>query len=386
MKVINNVTETVRDDLSETLRKGSRLSIAAACFSIYAYQELRKQLDSVEQVRFIFTSPTFVQEKTPKTKHEFYIPRLSRERSLYGTEFEIKLRNELTQRAIAKECADWIRKKVTFKSNTTPDLMAGFLTVDESTYMPISGFTTVDLGCERGNNIYNIVTRTESFENGRQFIRLFDEIWQDEGKLQDVTDIVLESITTAYRENSPDFIYFYTLYNIFNEFLEDISEDVLPNEATGFKQSKIWNMLYNFQRDAVLAIISKLEKYKKYAVDFISGRALREMEPAAKMYAKIVALSNAAVKGEEIPQNQQVSVTDAMDVMIRWFCLLFGNQFSPDDVLDGYPVDRLMHDIALALMAVQTQTTEILSEFPTKAAKEPASPPKTAEAEEIPLF
>ena len=139
--------------------------------------------------------------------------------------------------------------------------MTGFLTVDESTYMPISGFTTVDLGCERGNNIYNIVTRTEEYENGRQFIRLFDEIWQDERKLQDVTDIVLESITTAYRENSPDFIYFYTLYNIFNEFLEDISEDVLPNEATGFKQSKIWNMLYNFQRDAVLAIISKLEKY-----------------------------------------------------------------------------------------------------------------------------
>ena len=125
-------------------------------------------------------------------------------------------------------------------------------------------------------------------------------------------------------------------------------------------------------------------KDKKYAVDFISGRALREMEPAAKMYARIVALSNAAVKGEEIPQSEQVSIPDAMDVMIRWFCLLFDNQFTSDDVLDGYPVDRLMHDIALALMAVQTQTTEILSEFPTKAAKEPASPPKTAE--EIPLF
>ena len=122
-------------------------------------------------------------------------------------------------------------------------------------------------------------------------------------------------------------------------------------------------------------------KDKKYAVDFISGRALREMEPAAKMYAKIVALSNAAVKGEEIPQEQQISITDAMDVMIRWFCLLFGNQFSLDDVLDGYPVDRLMHDISLALMAVQTQTTEILSEFPTKAAKEPASPQTETEAE-----
>ena len=102
--------------------------------------------------------------------------------------------------------------------------------------------------------------------------------------------------------------------------------------------------------------------------------------------AKIVALSNAAVKGEELPQDEQISVTDAMDVMIRWFCLLFGNQFSPDDVLDGYPVDRLMHDIALALMAVQTQTTEILSEFPTKAAKEPASPQTATGAEEIPMF
>jgi len=127
-------------------------------------------------------------------------------------------------------------------------------------------------------------------------------------------------------------------------------------------------------------------KDKKYAVDFISGRALREMEPAAKMYAKIVVLSNAAVKGEEILQEQQISVTDAMDVMIRWFCLLFGNQFTSDDVLDGYPVDRLMHDIALALMAVQTQTTEILSQFPTKAAKEPATTQTEAESEEIPLF
>ena len=88
------------------------------------------------------------------------------------------------------------------------------------------------------------------------------------------------------------------------------------------------------------------------------------------MYGRIVALSNAAVKGETIPEDQQITITDAMDVMIKWFCLLFGNQFTPDDVLDGYPVDRLMHDIALALMAVQTQTTEILDEFPTKPTAE----------------
>ena len=127
--------------------------------------------------------------------------------------------------------------------------------------MPINGFTTVDLGCERGNNAYYPVQKTEAHENSRYFLKLFEEIWNDKVRLQDVTDLVLDNISTAYRENSPDFIYFFTLYNIFNEFLEDISEDVLPNEATGFKQSKIWNMLYNFQKDAALAIINKLEKY-----------------------------------------------------------------------------------------------------------------------------
>ena len=258
MKILDNINHTVREDLQDTMQKGSRVSIAAACFSIYAYQELKKQLEEIAELRFIFTSPTFVQENTPKERREFYVPKLTREKSLYGTEFEVRLRNELTQKALAKECADWVRRKVKFRSNVSGEQMPGFMTVGESSYMPISGFTTVDLGCERGNNAYYPVQRTEAFENGRYFLSLFDEIWNDSSRLQDVTDIVLQSISTAYRENSPDFIYFFTLYNIFSEFLEDVSEDNLPNEATGFKQSKIWNMLYDFQRDAALAIIHKL--------------------------------------------------------------------------------------------------------------------------------
>ena len=137
----------------------------------------------------------------------------------------------------------------------------GFMTVDESTYMPINGFTTVDLGCERGNNAYYTVMKTESFENANHYIKLFEQLWNDKKKLQEVTDIVIENISAAYRENSPEYIYFVALYNIFKEFLDDVSEGELPNEVTGFKESKIWGMLYNFQRDAVLAIISKLEKF-----------------------------------------------------------------------------------------------------------------------------
>lgn len=260
MELINNTTKTLRDDLAVEIKEGSRLSVAAACFSIYAFQELKKELQGIEELRFIFTSPTFTTEKAKKEKREFYIPRLSRERSLYGTEFEVKLRNELTQKAIAKECAEWIRKKVTFKSNVTNENMMGFINLDEKNYMPITGFTTVDLGCECGNNAYNMVQKTEA-PFSTAYIDLFDNLWKDNSKLQEVTDEVIDNITAAYNENSPDFIYFVTLYNIFNEFLEDVSEDHLPNEATGFKESKIWSMLYNFQKDAVLAIISKLEKF-----------------------------------------------------------------------------------------------------------------------------
>ena len=91
MKIFDNVTNTVRDDLRAEIVRG-RVSIAAACFSMYAYQELRAQLASVEEFRFLFTSPTFIREKAAKEKREFYIPRISRETSLYGTEFEVRLR------------------------------------------------------------------------------------------------------------------------------------------------------------------------------------------------------------------------------------------------------------------------------------------------------
>ena len=259
-RLIGNVNQTLRDDLMASIKSGSRVSIAAASFSIYAFQELREQLGEIDELRFIFTSPSFVTEKVDKQRREFYIPRLNRERDLFGSEFEIKLRNELSLKAVAKECADWIRRKACFKSNRTGENMMGFVNVDDTNYMPITGFTTVDLGCERGNNAYQFVQRTDA-PLSQFYLNLFDQVWHDNEKLQVVTEQVLDNITNAYKENAPEFIYFVTLYNIFNEFLEDISEDVLPNEATGFKSSVVWNKLYNFQRDAALAIINKLEKY-----------------------------------------------------------------------------------------------------------------------------
>lgn len=218
IKVIDNVQSILRDDLVETIQRGSRLSVAAACFSIYAYQELKKQLESIDEMHFIFTSDTFTTEHAPKEKREFYIPRLDRERNLYGSEFELKLRNVLSQKAIAKECAAWIRRKVHFCSNTSGENMNSFFTVQNGdtlhTYQPLNGFTTVDMGCSRGNNASNIVMRIDSQETD-QFLQTFNILWQDSKRLQDVTDVVLDNITAAYRENAPEYIYFVALYNIF---------------------------------------------------------------------------------------------------------------------------------------------------------------------------
>lgn len=323
MELINNTTKTLKDDLSVEIKDGSKLSIAAACFSIYAFQELKKELSGIDELRFIFTSPTFTTEKAKKEKREFYIPRLNRERSLYGTEFEIKLRNELTQKAIARECADWIRKKVIFKSNVSNKTIQGQMVVDHVGYTPIDGFTTVELGCEKGNSISTTIVKDESL--ARTLLSDFNEIWNDSRVLQEVTNEVIDNITTAYNENSPDFIYFVTLYNIFNEFLEDVSEDVLPNEATGFKKSKIWNMLYNFQKDAVLAIINKLEKY--------NGCILADSVGLGKTFTAL-----AVVKYYE-NRNKSVLVLCPKKLTNNW------NTYKDNYVNNPIASDRLRYDV-----------------------------------------
>ena len=328
VKVFDNVTEIVRDDMASTISKGSKVSIAAACFSMYAYKELKKQLESVDECRFIFTSPTFVTEKAEKQKREFYIPRLNRESSLYGTEFELKLRNEMTQKAIAKECAEWIKRKATFKSNTTGENMGGFVTIankqQQVAYMPMNGFTTVDIGCERGNNSYNMVNRFEA-PFSASYMQLFETLWNDHDKLQDVTDVVIENITAAYNENSPEFIYFMTLYHVFSEFLDDISEDELPNEATGFKQSKIWSLLYDFQRDAVLAIINKLERY--------NGCILADSVGLGKTFTAL-----AVVKYYE-NRNKSVLVLCPKKLAENW------NTYKDNYVNNPIAADRLNYDV-----------------------------------------
>lgn len=267
MKIIDNTSLLLGDDLKATVGRGARLKIAASCFSIYAFEALKAELSKVESLQFIFTAPTFVAmevtDRLRKERREFFIPAMKRERGLYGTEFEIQLRNKLTQRAVARECAEWIRKKARFQSNTTKAPMQQFIHLGSeagnAAYMPISGFTAVDLGYQKGDAVSNLVTRIDDAAHTQVYLQLFNQIWSDEEKVTDVTAAICDHIESVYQENSPKRIYFHILYNLFEDFLDEVDQDALPNDLTGYKDTLVWNKLFNYQRDAATGIINKLE-------------------------------------------------------------------------------------------------------------------------------
>ena len=267
MKLIDNVNIRLGDDLKESIRKGSKLSIAASSFSIYAFEALKKELEKIDELRFIFSSPTFSEENFTKQSPLFYIPNIYKESELCGGEFELRLINQLNQRAIAKECSKWVKEKVIFKSNKHHNLpINGMIYIknteqEEYAYSNLSSFTTSDLGITHKKGFPTLIQKSD-YPDSSAYLDWFNQIWENEEDLKDVTQKVQSYFESAYKENSPELIYFITLYNIFNDFLQDISLDNLPNDQIGFKDTLTWNKLYNFQQDAVIGAINKLEKYK----------------------------------------------------------------------------------------------------------------------------
>ena len=266
LKNFNNKTEKAGDELKKDIKAGSRVNVAAAIFSIYGYEALKSELKNIKDLRFIFTDPTFVEmDKANREQRLFEIHANNRKKAISGSDFEINLKNELKGRAIAKECKKWIEEKVTIKTNTSKRYIQPQFIVDNDSekilFNGIDEFSSAGFGYENDNAILRNIIKTDDYEMTKQFIKNFDEVWNDESALKDVTEEVTEYIANLYKENSPEFIYYLTLYNLFDEFLEDITEDELPNERTGFRESLIWNKMYSFQKDAVLGIINKLERF-----------------------------------------------------------------------------------------------------------------------------
>ena len=262
----NNKTAKVGDDLKSNISKESKLQVAAGIFTIYGFECLKAELKKIDKLSFIFTDPSFIEaDKNKREQKQFRINADSRRKAIGGSEFEINLKNELKGKAIARECKKWIEEKVTFKTNIGDKYIQPHIMLDNNenkyVYMGINEFSSAGFGYEKDNSILHQIIKMDDFEATKQYIQNFEEVWNDEKVLKDVTNEVLEYIADLYKENSPEFIYYLTLYNIFDEFLEDISEDELANEKTGFKNSVIWNKLYDFQKDAALGIINKLERH-----------------------------------------------------------------------------------------------------------------------------
>ncbi|MBY6285229.1 DEAD/DEAH box helicase family protein [Neisseria subflava] len=334
MKVIDNINQLLGDDLKENIGLESRISIASSIFSIYAYSYLKEELENIEELRFIFTSPTFVPEQAAsqekKEIREFTIEQNNRENNLYGTEFEIHLKNKLMQKAIAHECAEWIRKKVQFKSNKTSAFMQDLIAVELSPnkaiiYLQSQGFTPVGLGIEQGNAIGNIVSCIDDLPFSQQYLNLFEQIWQDESKLEDVTEEVIRHIESVYEENAPNRIYFLILYNIFKEFLNEINEDVMPNDRTGYQETQVWKKLYNFQKDAAIGIINKLENY--------NGCILADSVGLGKTFTAL-----AVIKYYEL-RNKSVLVLCPKKLVANW------TNYNANLITNPFAKDRFNYDV-----------------------------------------
>ena len=333
LEMIDNINRLLGDDLKETITPGARLKIAASCFSIYAFEALKAELSDVESLQFVFTAPTFVPtevtDRLKKERREFFIPKSQRESGLYGTEFEIQLRNKLTQRAVARECAQWIRQKARFRSNKTKAPMQSFVHVaggdSRVAYMPVNGFTAVDLGYQQGNAVSNFVTRVDEPAHAQMYLQLFDQIWSDPDKVEDVTSAICDHIESVYQENGPERIYFIMLYNIFHDFLEDVDEDVLPNDLTGYRESLVWNKLFNYQQDAATGIINKLETY--------SGCILADSVGLGKTFTAL-----AVVKYYEL-RNKSVLVLCPKKLADNW------RNFNSNLTTNIFAKDRFNYDV-----------------------------------------
>jgi ERCC4-related helicase len=262
-KILDNKKNKVSDALIENIEQGSKLSITSAYFTIYAYDKLKKALGKIKGLRFLFLEPTFTEEK--EELREFYINKLSREKQLSGTEYEIKLRNELTQSQIAKECAEWIENKVEFRSLKREDVSnARTIHVQNpNTEFVITGtldFTSSGLGFSSSKKI-EMSLMTDNKSATQEALEWFNETWNNPKLVEDVKEEVLKNIQIIYKENTPETIYFITLYNIFKDYINDLGEEAVIKSKTGFKDTLVWNKLYKFQKDAVIGAIEKLEKH-----------------------------------------------------------------------------------------------------------------------------
>lgn len=330
MKIIDNDIETLKDSLILTIQNGSKICVAASCFSMYAFKELYEQLKDIEEFRFIFTSPTFIKNERESNASSNSVGNF--ENNLYGTEFETKLRNILSQKAVAQEFAEWIKQdNIHLRANKSGNKIGGFAVIQPpdkkqtTAYAPLQDFTTISLGTSEKKDNYNFIHELE-MPFSKQYLTLFNDIWHDKKSLTDIKENIIERIEVMFAENSPEFIYYTALCYIFSDYLKDtLNEDFYANERVGYKNSVIWNTLFDFQKDAVLNIISKLEKF--------NGCILADSVGLGKTYTAL-----AIIKYYEA-RNKNVLVLCPKKLSDNW------NTFNNSYINNPFSADKFRYDV-----------------------------------------
>ena len=242
----------VGDYLKERFYSGSHFSMMTGDFSLYAFHRLVNELNKTEVTRLLFNRPIDNKEKNKL--------------SLTGTEEEIKYRNGLLQVHLARQCSAWLSEKVEVKALTKSLSNATLYHVKNKTKPSslihgTSNFTSDGLGYVYSPMI-DLNTSISDMHKTPLYEEWFNNIWTNEGITSNVKETLLEQLNYITKDHTPEELYFFTLYHIFKNFSEEFAEEDILKNKTGFKNTKVWNKLYKFQKDGVVGAINKLEKYQ----------------------------------------------------------------------------------------------------------------------------
>ncbi|PEQ91757.1 helicase [Bacillus sp. AFS006103] len=331
IKLVDNKGDnTLIQTLKDEVKKGSKIAVASAYFSIYAFEELKRELTQAKEFRFLYTQPTFYDHEQDQNYQ--YKLKVNKENypTFDGNDFELPLRNKMSSKSIAKEVSKWIQENAQFKTilgeNAFPKQM--IVKSEKGRDVQIQSeieFTADGLGITQSNRLASFPVIFDGGPLTDQLVNEFNRIWNDEAKVKDVTQEVLQQLQLISQENSPEWLYFVTLYHIFSENLEGLSEDNIIKEGTNFKDTVIWNKLYQFQRDGVIGIIDKMEKY--------NGCILADSVGLGKTFSAL-----AVIKYYEL-RNDRVLVLCPKKLRDNW------TVYTQNDKRNSLSTDRFNYDV-----------------------------------------
>jgi len=256
----NRSSEILGEVLKNNLERGGSLSLITAYFTVYAYQALKKELSSLGEVKILFSDPVF-SEKQDRG------PGIFQPTAILGDTGEYGLKNKLDLQRIAEECAQWVKAKTKIRSAVNSGMVGTKMIVADNPNAEnvafntsSSDFNSVGLGYAPTDRMV-MNTMSDDPVVTKEMLQFFETVWKDPAMVEDIKLKVLKQLEYGYKDQNPNFLYFFTLYNIFKEYLEDLDEEKIVKSRTGFKNSVVWNKLYKFQQDGVLGAIDKIEKY-----------------------------------------------------------------------------------------------------------------------------